>query len=195
MVDNKLTRNKYFYSTAVFAVTAVAVVILFFVVINPFFTKAQELTTEAKAKQTELKKLEDKKVKLEALKSREDELKKDAETVRNALPEQKDVGRLFIEFDNMAKASGGSIRSITEAAGGTAGTEPTATTVGSASSGLQKISYTIPVDFTDYFGFKDFVTKAETALRIIGVNDFSVNVGETGGGISASLNTTTYVRN
>ena len=191
MVENKLTKNKYFYSTAVIVITILGVLGLFFAVITPFYSKAGSLTSEAKTKQTELKMLEDKKTKLEALKSKEEELNKDAETVRNALPEQKDVGRLFIEFDNMARSSGGVIKSVSE---NIATTTTTTEAVGS-SAGLVKIGYKVPIDFKDYFGFKDFVTKAEKALRIIGIDDYSITVNETNGGLTVDLSTSTYVRN
>jgi len=192
VVENRITKHKYFFSTAVFAATGIAAFILFFVVISPFFSKAQELTDEAKAKQDELSYLEDKKVKLEALKSREEDLKKDAELVRNALPEQKDVGRLFIQLDNMAKTSGGNLNAVTESSGALAAATTT-DTVGSPSVGIQKITYTLPIDFKDYFGFKDFINKAESALRILAVEDFSLNASGTGG-VSATINAATYVR-
>jgi Tfp pilus assembly protein PilO len=195
MVENKVTKSKYFFSTTVFVVTGVAAVALFFVVILPFFNKAQELTAETKIKQTELKKLEDKKAKLEELKTREEELKKEAETVRNALPEQKDVGRLFIQLDNMAITSGGEIKSVTE--GGSNGVAQAATTtnVGSSETGIQKVKYAIPIEFRNYSGIKDFVTKTESALRICGIDDFSIMVSQDANGLTTSFNTTTFVRN
>lgn len=192
MVEKKFTQGKYFYSTVVIALTVVVTIALFFLVISPFFSKAQSLTADAKVKQEELDKLEAKKAKLDELKSREEELKANAEKVRNALPEEKDVGRLFIEFDNMAKATGGTIKVVSEG-GGSTGSAPGQTSSSDiGSTGIQKITYTIPVTFKDYFGLKDFVNRTETALRLLKINGYQITVNDTG--VTGNFTADSFVR-
>jgi Tfp pilus assembly protein PilO len=180
MVD-KNKNKKYNYAIIVGAVTFVGLIIVVFAIIRPLYLKSQALTAEVKAKQATLDQLKDKKQKLAALKDREAELKQDAETVQAALPDSAEVGRLFIQINEMVKATGGNVSSVS------------GSPVPQGDTGvISKVNYTVPVSFPNYFNFKDFVIKSEQALRLFDITDFSISTAN--GSVSSSLSANTYVR-
>jgi Tfp pilus assembly protein PilO len=191
MVENKITKNKYFYSVTVIILTVVVTLGLFFLLIMPFFNKAKELTAETSLKKQELEKLEEKKSKLEELKTREEELKLQAEKVENALPTEKDVGRLFIQLDNLARGNGGTVASVSE--GGNVTTTKVTPDTGEGGPTIERVSYTFPVDFGTYFNLKDFVTKSETALRLLAIKGLTINASNEGK-IGSNFSIDTYIR-
>lgn len=194
-VKDKSRNNKYTYAVVLSVVLVLGVVLLSLFVIKPLFADAQKVTKEVKDKKTELTKLQDKKAKLEALKDKEEELKKQAATISNALPESKDIGRLFIQINDIATGSGGTVKSVAESGSATAGATTTATPTTQTTFGnVQQSIYTIPIDFGSYFDWKNFVTKTETALRLVSIGDFTVNATDSGT-MTSSVTITTYTRN
>ncbi|MDD5693547.1 MAG: hypothetical protein WC437_02895 [Patescibacteria group bacterium] len=187
--DNKsLLNNKYTYSVGLGAATFLIAILAIFLIISPFYAKAKKLTTEAKVKKQELNYLTEKKSKLEDLKNREDELKQNAELVRSALPENKDVGRLFIQLDELARSNKGVIKSVAEA-----GMANATVTTETNFPGVQKNTYSVPIEFNNYFDYKAFIVKSENALRLLNIDEVSIKAKDTGE-ISASLTTSAYSR-
>jgi Tfp pilus assembly protein PilO len=185
---NKLLKNKYAYSVGLGLATVLIVILAVFLLILPFYSKAKKLTTENKTKKQELTYLTDKKAKLEKLINREDELKQKAELVRNALPESKDVGRLFIQLDELARENKGIIKSIVEG-----GAINQAVSLQTNIVGVEKNSYSVPIEFNNYFDYMNFIEKAENALRLINIDRVSIKAKDSGE-ISVSLTTTAYSR-
>ncbi|MEI7690740.1 MAG: type 4a pilus biogenesis protein PilO [bacterium] len=173
--------------------TILVVLLLSFFVIKPSVNKAKTLSADVKVKKTELKALEDKKIKLDGLKDKEEELKADAETVKNALPEIKDAGRLFIQIDKLAKENGGVVKSINEGSTSETTNQGDVSQVPTGMLDIQKLTYAAPIDFNSYFSFKEFLTKSESALRLVNIDSFSIKVNETGS-LAVNLMVTTYVR-
>ncbi len=186
--EKSILHNKYAYAVGLGAATFLIAIFAFLVIISPFYSKAKKLTAEAKTKKQELTYLTDKKSKLEELKNKEDELKQKAELVRNALPEDKDVGRLFIQLDELARSNKGLIKSVSEA-----GAANMAVTTETGVAGVQKNVYSVPIEFNKYEDYKTFITKAENALRLINVDSVSIKAKDTGE-LSVTLDTTAYSR-
>lgn len=187
-----LLKTNYAYIIWLSVGVVVVVILLSFFVIKPSINKAKTLNQDVTTKKAELQALEDKKSKLDSLKDKEDELKADAETVKNALPESKDAGRLFIQIDKLAKENGGTVKSVNEGTQvdpGQAGVSSSATGL----AGIQKLTYSTPIDFNSYFSFKDFITKSETALRLVNIDNYSIKANEAGL-LNVNLNVTTFVR-
>ncbi len=192
MVKSKdLFKNNYTYLIWLGVGMILVVVLLSFFVIRPSISKAKSLNQEVKDKKTELTALEDKKSKLDKLKDKEDDLKADAKTVQNALPDNKDAGRLFIQIDKLATENGGTVKSVSE--GSDTGNQGDVSTTATGLAEIQKITYSAPIDFNSYFSFKDFLAKSESALRLTNIDSFSVKANETGT-LSVDLNFTTYTR-
>ena len=192
MVKSKdLFKNNYTYLIWLGVGVILVAVLLSFFVIRPSISKAKSLNQEVKDKKTELTALEDKKSKLDKLKDKEDDLKTDAKTVQNALPDNKDAGRLFIQIDKLATENGGTVKSVSE--GSDTGNQGDVSTTATGLAEIQKITYSAPIDFNSYFSFKDFLAKSESALRLTNIDSFSVKANETGT-LSVDLNFTTYTR-
>jgi len=190
---NNLFKTNYSYIIWVSLGTVVVVLLIAFLVIKPSISKAKTTNLELTARKTELQALEDKKSKLDTLKDKEEELKADAETVKNALPENKDAGRLFIQIDKLAKENGGTVKSVNEGSNTGSADQTGVASTATGLEGVQKLTYSAPIDFNSYFNFKDFITKSETALRLVNIDNFSIKSNETGL-LATNLNFTTYVR-
>ncbi len=186
--------NKYIYATTMGIILVLAVILLSLFVIKPLYGSAKKVTTDVKDKQEELQKLEEKKVKLEGLKDREEELKAQSEKISDALPQTKDVGRLFIQINDTATGSSGSVKSVNEGSGGVDVAASPAPTEQQAVGSIQRTTYSVPIDFGTYFDWKNFVGKVETALRLVSIGDFSVRASEAGA-INSNITITTYTRN
>ena len=184
------TNYTYIIGISIGVVLVVALISIF--VIKPFINKANSLNQDVKTEKLVLQALEDKKNKLDKLKDKEEELKADAKTVVNALPDNKEAGRLFIQIDGLAKENGGNVKSITEG-GVSVGSQGNVSQTATGLADIQKLTYTIPIDFTSYFSFKDFITKSETALRLVNIDSFTINTTEKGT-LAVDLGVTTYVK-
>jgi hypothetical protein len=182
VVEKKMNK-KYNYALIVGGLTFLGILLATFLVVRPLYLSAGKLTKEAGSKQANLDKLKDKKTKLEELKSKEAELKADSDTVAAALPEGKDAGRLFIQFDELVKSSAGQVKSVSEGSNAT-----TTQAIGSVNA----VSYTVPVTMPDYFSLKNLIAKSESALRLINID--TLNIKSSNGAIDATLNVVTFTR-
>ncbi|MCX6328225.1 MAG: hypothetical protein NTZ85_01740 [Bacteroidia bacterium] len=188
----KKGNKQYLFAITISLLIVFVIIAAFFLAIKPLYLKSKKISAELKVKQEQLQELKDKKVKLETLKDKEGQLKKDAENVKNALPSDSDVGRLFIQLDDIIKTSNGSTKSISGSSGTTttAGT-PMETITNSV--GITTTSYNTTVDFPSYFEFISFLNKMENALRLVTINNINVSANESGL-ISTTLDLVTYTR-
>jgi len=190
-MDTKdLLQKKYNYALIVGAVTFFGTLLLLGFVIYPLYGLASTVTKEYDQKNQELTDLKNKKVVLDKLKNEESTLRKQADTVASALPESKDVGRLFIQIDALAKNSNGTIKSVT----GSNGTVTTATkSAGTGFTGIQKYTYTVPVSFKSYTDMKNFISQSKNALRLLNIDNVGITAGDTGS-MDVNMTITTYAR-
>jgi Tfp pilus assembly protein PilO len=164
--------------------------ILIFLVGSPLYREYKKASTTLKEKQTVLTKLEEKLTNLKTLKSTEAELKEKNAKVMAALPTDKDVSRLFVQFENIANQNGLSIATVQEATA-TAVSTPTPAP---ASTSVRAVSYTVTGATSDYGSLKSALTKLEEALRILSVSKVEVT-GATGNStLNITLTVSTYLR-
>lgn len=182
---NKNTNKKYQYVLLLSLSAFIGSLLLIFLGIKPLYIKASNLKQERIVKLNNLEELQAKKNKLAELSAKEEQLKLDAEKVEAALPKANQVGRLFIQISEMAKANNGNARSVQELAG-VSNTQAT-------TENISKITYSTPLEFKSYFDFKNFITSSENALKIMDIVDIDVKAGETGN-FTSTLTANTYMR-
>lgn len=179
-------KNPYTYLVSVIAITLLVVIVAVAFVLIPCIKKVSTLSTELKSVQQEKTFLTKRKASLEALNNDKEDYLKQSEIVLNALPENKEVGKLFVQVDQIATSSNSTIENFSENA---LATEVTKNVL----PGVTKISYTSDVKIGDYFSFKEFLTKFEGALRLVTIDGVSITSDDTGS-IKATLTVSTFVR-
>jgi Tfp pilus assembly protein PilO len=184
MVDKKNQTFTDYKMAILFGGGATLVIlILFFAVGMPLYKNMQKTSAELKAKKIEQAALETKLENLKKLQEKEADLKSQNEKVLSALPEDKGVSRLFVQFEKIAKDNGLDITSVSESSQGTV-TAPAGT--------LAPVTYVVTGNVRDYKSLKAALSKIETALRVLSVS--KVDVSGTGSNLSTTFNVTTYVR-
>jgi Tfp pilus assembly protein PilO len=187
MVDTKTSKwQEYKYSIMVGVGSAFLLIILVFAVGGPLFSQFKKTNALLKEKRSVLAKLEEKLTNLQNLKSKEAEIKEKNAKVMAALPTDKDVSRLFVQFENIANQNGLSINSVQE--GGTGGA------AASDTASVRAVSYTVSATTADYGSLKNALAKLEEALRILSVSKVEANAGTQGVGLSVNLTVSTYLR-
>jgi Tfp pilus assembly protein PilO len=187
--ENKILKT-YKYSLSLGAITLVGAIAIGFLVISPLYKKTQSSATELAAKEVQYEELVVKKTKLDGLKDKEAELKKQAALVSDALPKDEEVGRMFIQLDALAKASNGSLKSVSK----TTANVSTDTSADLSSAGITKTVYSLPLTLPTYFDLKSFIANADSALRLISINDLNISASDTGS-ITVNLTANAYTRN
>ena len=185
-----LIKKKNNYAIILIAGTVVVGLLVAGLGVYPLYQTAAATTKQADQKSAELKALQDPKAILDGMKNKEEELQKSAELVASALPEQKDVGGLFIQVNALADKNGGTVHSMS----GSGVVAANAQTTNTGFSGIQKYAYSVPISFGNYSSFKSFISESKNALRLLNITDVALSANETGS-IEAVLNITTYARN
>lgn len=186
MVEEKTNNiNEYKYPLAVIGGAVLIAVIVVFLFGKPLFTSMQETSRELDKKRDVLAKLEVKLENLKNLESREEELEKDNEVVLAALPESKDVSRLFVQFEALARESGLTIGSVSESGSGETTTQGTGV--------ISPVSYQVSGTAKNYAALKKTLTNMEDALRLLSIS--TINANSSSGSLSTDFTINTYVRN
>ncbi len=190
MVEKDKEVKKYNYAIMLSTAGAIFSILIIFFAIKPLYQKNILLSSESKEKKIRYDNLITKKSNLAALKNKEAELRGMAEKVRSALPEAKEIGRLFIQLDSLVSESGGNIQSVSETNSEIVSAQ---TATASAFAGIDKYSYGMPLSFPSYFSFKNFLINSESALRILNIDSMDVSASDDGA-INATLIVNTFVR-
>lgn len=187
MVEKKSSFYEDYKVSIIFGgIGFVIILILIFALGMPLYKQLRTTSAELKVKRLELTQLETKLANLKKLKEKEAELKAQNQKVLDALPEDKDVARLFVQFENIATQNGLTISSVSETGG--SGTTGTTKPIGT----LNPITYSITSTAKDYNSLKSTLAKVETALRVLSLEKADVN--QSGGSLSTTFSVTTYVR-
>lgn len=188
----KRSSKKYYtFSIVIGILVLIGTALIGIFVIKPLYSETGELSGELKTKKEELSYLEEKRSKLEELKSKEEGLLEDAAEVGKALPTITEVGGMLIQLDQIALLSGGLVSGINGEEGQGSNTDGETTT---SSSMISTRYYNGNYTFSDYFGMKSMIEKAENALRLINFEDFSIQAGESDI-FSVDIKIKAYVRN
>jgi Tfp pilus assembly protein PilO len=190
-LENSKFFKNYGYAVIVSGVVFLGALLSWFLIISPLYANTQQSKVQLDAKNQEYTALKDKKSKLDQLKSQETELKAQATLVSNALPKDEEIGRLFIQLDALAKASNGTLRSVTKTIA-TATAAPTST-ASLDSAGISKTVYSLPLELPTYFDLKTFIASSQSALRLFSINDFNISASNAGA-LTINLTANSYTR-
>lgn len=190
MVKQKSQLEKYKYPALVISGTIIAALLLGFFVTKPMWDNMQKTLSDLDAERNTLSALETKLENLKSLKSKEAELKeKNAKTLA-ALPEDKDVSRLFVQFENVATQNGLTVKQVSEGSG--SGAAPTTQDQTSPNAVIVPVTYQLTGNGTGYDSVKNTLANFEKALRLVSVT--SVDITSNPGEFIVNLSITTYKR-
>jgi Tfp pilus assembly protein PilO len=191
MVNEKKpnTFEEYKYAALVGMGSLVILLILIFAVGMPLYKEYQKSSATLKEKKTELARLEVKLANLKEHKKNEVKIKEDNKKVMDALPTDKDVARLFVQFENIATQNGVLISSVTESSG----QESTAAS-GESVSAIKAVSYNVEAKSIDYQSLKNALAQLEKALRILNVSAIDASSTDIGPVLNTKLTVSTYLR-
>jgi Tfp pilus assembly protein PilO len=177
--------NEYNYALYLGLGTAVVALFVSFIIIKPLFDKNSELRNTKSTQNAKLEKLLEKEKVLVSLKDKSSEIKTNSERVSSALPSSSDIGRLFIQLDELAKISGGSLKSV--------GTNTNTVSETQAIPGINELTYSLPLDMPSYFALKKFFESSEEALRLLSITDVRIDSSDSGA-LSVNLSAKSYTR-
>ncbi len=186
MVKEKNQLNEYKYPVIAVSGSLLLGVLLLFFVGRPVYNGIREVNYEIDEKRTVLEKKEEKLENLKKLSEREEEIKRENEIVLAALPEDREVSRLFVQFERIASDSGLSIQSINEKAETQA--------ADTSQSEIQETSYRVVGTAENYDSLKETLSRMETALRVLSVSDLDVSYNEGDRGLNLTMFVKTYKR-
>lgn len=189
MVDNASNENqikKYRYPLLIISAAIVVAIGLIFAIGRPLYADLKKTAEELRAQEDVLAKKEEKLSTLKSLQDKEEELKKENQKLLAAIPEDKDVSRLFAQFEKIARESGVKIESVQESSHNNEGEEIN-------SEYLQEINYNISATAPNYSALKKMLSNLEGALRLLSVSAFDAGLNNNDE-LSLSLTITTYQR-
>lgn len=189
----KLDKKNYTYPVSVIAGALLICFLTGFFIVKVQYKTGVKLSKEIKTKGENLKKLESKLAKLQELKSREEELTSKKDRVLAALPEDKDVSRLFVEVEKMISDTGAFVESAKEGSGSQAATSTTNSTNINI-PGVANHSYDIMFNTSTYESIKNSLDNMEKALRLVSLDSFNVDADEGGSGFKVTFGMKTYSR-
>lgn len=166
------------------AAIMVSLVLSFFVV-RPMYSDLRAKSKDLKNKQETLAALENKLENLKALKEKEAELKEKNKKILAALPEKKDVPRLFTQLESVASAAGLGVEKVAES---TAPTEAAA----ASSTVVSRVNYQVDAKTGTYSTVKGALIGIDEALRLLSVS--GVSITSANNSLSVVLDVVTYSR-
>lgn len=189
MVDATKTSKlqEYRYALTVGAGSIVIFLILVFAIGSPLYGEYKKNSAELKNKKAVLAKLEDKLENLRGLKDKESEIREKNKKVLAALPSDKDVSGLFVQFENIANLNGLAISSVQEST-----TTQAAQTSNPGS--VRAVSYNVSATAADYASLKNALGKLELALRILNISKVEASGNLADPSLNITLTVSTFVR-
>lgn len=187
MVEKDQKAESYKYALFIIAGSILVAVILVALIVRPMWNNLVATNKQLKLKRDDLSKLETKLENLKKLKEKEKELIEKNAKVLAALPEDKDVARLFLEFEGIANQSGLSVTRVVEATSQNSQSNTVAT-----SSLVKPISYGINAKSPGYGPLKSALGKFEQALRILSISTVDIRTME--GNLDINFSVNTYTR-
>ncbi len=180
--------KKYKYALVVGSATLVGIILAITLIGRPLYNSYKESKRVLTEKRAIVTKLEQKLVNLKALKDQEEEIKEKNQKVMAALPTNKDVARLFIEFESVAMQNGLIITSVQENKSG--GTTPAE---GASGVGPVAVSYGVSGASSSYSSVKSALASLEKALRILNISEIEIN-GREANNLDVDIKINTFVR-
>lgn len=185
----KLENKHYKYAATVISGALLGSLVIIFLIFRPLLNANKSTALEVKDKKELLNALENKLNRLKELKVKEESLLVQRDRVLVALPEDKDVSRLFVQIENMITDAGASVESTNE---GTAAVTAVAAAPEVKISGINNYTYGVKFKTSTYESIKNIITNLETALRIASLD--SISIDSSSNSFSVNMNIKTYSR-
>ncbi|MCL4386927.1 MAG: hypothetical protein M1355_00775 [Patescibacteria group bacterium] len=173
----ELKSKNYLYAILVVSGSLLLIIILSFLIVKPLWESNSKIKQEVLANEQKLASLEDRLTKLKKYKEKEAELLKEKEKVLAVLPEDKDIPRLFVQFEKMVATTGASVVSAdttTDSAVASTGQVQQQQAV----PGVTTYNYNLKVNSSTYEAIKNIVLNSESALRLMNISGFSISKKE-----------------
>lgn len=184
-----LEKKHYKYLIAVLAGAIIISIIIAVFIIKPLYNLNSKSAKDIQEKKEVLSILEDKLGTLKGLKSKEEELNAEKKKVLHALPEDKDIPRLFVQLENMISSTGAIVESADESSeGGAVGSSAEIATM----QDINNYKYSINFSTSTYESIKSVIVNTEEALRLVGVDNIKISSSD--GGFSVGITINTYAR-
>lgn len=180
--------KEYKYALIVGSATLVGIILAITLIGRPLYNSYKESKRVLTEKRAVVDKLELKLTNLKSLKDKEDEIKEKNQKVMAALPTNKDVARLFIEFESVAMQNGLIITSVQENKG--SGTAPAE---GASGVGPVAVNYSVSGASSSYNSVKTALSSLEKALRILNISEIEIN-GREANNLDVDIKINTFVR-
>ncbi|MDD3678838.1 MAG: type 4a pilus biogenesis protein PilO [Patescibacteria group bacterium] len=179
--NSKLKKNKYII--IILASTIIGAILLISLIGRPLYSNLRAVGRELKEKKIVLEKEQDNLNTLRNLESQKEELIRKNEKVLAALPTDKDVSRLFVQYEAIAAKSGAKIDSVSEVS---------ASEGSSRNELIYPVSYNVSLTAPNYNSFIESLKRMEDAVRILSVS--SLNISSSENSITASFVVDTFMR-
>lgn len=187
MVEKNL-KNKYQYILTIVIASLFVSLAGGLLIGKPTYEKIQRNSEEIKEKNLTLKKLEEKLTALQSLESRQEELIEKNEKILAAIPEDKDIARLFIQFEKVANSSGVYIRSVKEKKSSSRSSKP-------KEGEIVEVIHEVVAETNSYLNFKRALENFEESLRILSITEITARRDGNSPTIRLGLTVKTYKRN
>lgn len=165
-----------------------------FLIGRPLYINIERTNQEIKERKLTLDKLRQNLASLQKLEEKKEELEKKNSLLIAAIPDDKDISRLFYQFEATAKKANVNITSVSEAGGSNLVTTSTPQENQPLPENLiiTPISYQVVAQTNSYANLKEALSNIEASLRILSVD--KVNINESNGRLNIRLTVNTYKR-
>lgn len=183
MVEEKEEKLDLKYISIVVGCSLILGLILTFTLGTFAWKEMTAARAEAKTRATVLSDAETRLANLKTLSSKAETLKTQNQTVLAALPQDKDISTLFVQFEQIGKQTGVDISTVAEAN----------SNVVPASGMVQAAGYSLSGKADAYQSIKEALSKFQSALRVLSISSLEIS-GNTAKNLDVKLEITTYLR-
>jgi len=187
MVDEKKT-NKYQYVIIMITGSVFIAIAGALFIGKPLYTNIKFNEQLRAEKSLTLEKLEDKLTVLKKLESRQEELIEKNKKTLAAIPTDKDVARLFKQFEEVANNSGVYIKSVQEKRGSSSTDDKTTTT-----NTISIVTHLVQAESSSYENIRTALKNFEESLRILSIEETLIS-RDPNGNLKINLEIKTYKR-
>jgi Tfp pilus assembly protein PilO len=185
MVKKSNQFKEYQYLMVAVSIGVIGGLLLIFIGLVPSWKGMTKASQDLASAQTKRDNLTERLTNLKGLKDKEAQLKEQNAKVLAALPEDKDISRLFVEFEGIGNASGVTVKQVSEAAA-------TVAAGGNASAAIIPVTYQISASAANYGALKDSLLKFEQALRLLTISNFDAS--KSGSNLNVNFTINAYKR-
>lgn len=183
MVEKKNNFDEYKYTVLLVVGSVLVSVILAFIIGKPLYNSLKTTGAELNEKRETLEKLETKLEVLKGLESQKKDLEEKNQVVLAAIPTDKDISRLFYQFEKIAESSGLKIESVSESTESANAQSETNTMT------VIPVSYEVTASTDSYNKFKAALKNFETSLRILSIDSITISGEPNSLNINLTINT------